>query len=112
MRAKNLILLLWLVTFLFVPFLSFATNVRGQVVGTNPFSSSPYPLPGMSVDLYSSGPTGWQMIYRFITGTDGMYYLQNILPGNYVIQINGRMNYPLAVINQPYQDVPPIIVAY
>ena len=111
-HGKSIIILLWLMFMLVLPFQAAATNVRGQVLGSNPYSQAPYPLQGVSVDIYTTGPAGWQKIYRFITGSDGMYYFNNLSPGNYTIQINERTNYPLAVSDQSNQDVPPILVKY
>lgn len=110
--VKSCVVALLLVTFVILSSQAFATSVRGQVVGRNPFAPYPYPLPGVSVEIYMTGQFGWQLIYRFITGPDGMYYIPNIAPGSYTIQINGRLNYPLFVGNQPSQDVPPILVMY
>lgn len=91
---------------------TYAGNIRGQVVASNPYTNVQYPLPGAKVAIYALGPNGWQIIYTYVTGGDGMYYVPNLLPGNYFIQVNGRLNYPLQVLNIPYQDVPPILVMY
>ena len=112
MNAKRLLIALCITVLVTLPTQSNAGSVRGQVVGRNPYSPASYPLPGASVDIYAMGPNGWQLVYRFITGPDGMYYIPNLLPGNYTIQVNGRMNFPLFVGNVPSQDVPPILITY
>jgi len=92
---------------------SYAAKIRGRVDGGNQYSGAPYPIGNVVVVLYyQSGPNTWQSIARYTTGFDGMYYFNNIDPGAYVIQLNGRQNYPITVSNQPYQDLPPILIRY
>lgn len=112
MLVKKHIVLLILIFFLGFPCISNATNLRGRIDGQNQFTGIPYPIGGTVADLYIQGAAGWQLVARYITGSDGMYYLQNILPGNYVLQINGRQNYTIRVFDQPYQDLPPIVIQY
>ena len=108
---KNVINIIFIL-FSIVPVISDATNIRGRIDGANQYYRAAYPLGGVAVDLYMQSPQGWRPAGRYITGSDGMYYFQNIFPGNYSIQINGRQNYPLTVFNQPYQDLPPIFLNY
>lgn len=112
MSIKKLLAIALIAWLLYMPVLSYATDLRGLVVGQNQFRPTPYPIPGAIVDLYMQGPYGWVLVSRYITGGDGMYYFINISPGPYVLQINGRQNYPLGVLNQPYQDIGPIIIQY
>lgn len=112
MNLKKIVTNISFILFFIVPVISDATNIRGRIEGANQYSRAPYPLGGVAVDLYMQSPRGWQPAGRYITGSDGMYYFQNIFSGNYSIQINGRQNYPLTVFNQPYQDLPPIFINY
>jgi hypothetical protein len=43
------------------------------------------------------------------SGADGMYYLPGIAAGKYVLVVNGQ-RFPLVVNNQPYQDVPVVVL--
>lgn len=95
-----------------VPLVSNSTNLRGQVKGANQYSSVPYPLGRVTVDLYYQTQQGWQYVGRYITGSDGMYYFTPMYNGNYSIQINGRQNYPVFIANQAYMDLPPIVINY
>jgi len=88
-----------------------ATDLRGKVDGRNRYSPYPFPINGVRVDLYVWTGGGWQAIYNAFTGPDGMYYMRNIRPGNYVLNVNGQ-NYPLSVSPNPYQDIPPIVISY
>lgn len=100
------------IIFFLVPLSSDATNLRGQIKGTNQYSMTPYPLGGVTIDLYLQTPQGWQYMGRYITGTDGMFYFTPMYNGNYAIQVNRRENYPVFINGQAYQDLPPIILSY
>lgn len=101
-----------IIIFILVPILSNATNLRGQIKGTNQYSRTPYPLGGVTIDLYFQTQQGWQHMGRYITGMDGMFYFTPMYNGNYAIQVNGRQNYPVFINGQAYQDLPPIILSY
>jgi hypothetical protein len=51
-------------------------------------------------------------INGYSTGIDGMYYFQNIAPGNYLLVINNNLNFPIRVNNMYLQDIPPILLRY
>lgn len=87
-----------------------ATNLRGRVDGVHPYAPNPFPLGGARVALYISTPKGPVLVKHAFTGGDGMYYLPGINPGAYTLRINGRLNFPLRVNPQPYQDIPPILL--
>ncbi len=113
MLRRKCIALVIVIFFVIIPCISDAANfLRGRVNGLNQYSGAPYPIGGAAVDLFIQVPGGWQLVARYITGLDGMYFFQNIFPGYYVLQINGRQNYPITVFNQPYQDLPPIVIQY
>jgi len=112
MMLQKHIKLIFVVLFILAPIIVSATNLRGRIEGFNQYYKSTYPLAGVTVDLYFQGPGGWQQIGRYITGSDGMYYFQNLYQGYYSLQINGRQNYPITVLNVPYQDLPPIMITY
>lgn len=112
MLTRKYIMLVIVICFVIIPLISDAANLRGRVEGRNQYSGAPYPIGGAAVALFNQGPGGWRLVAKYITGLDGMYFFQNILPGYYVLQINDRQNYPITVFNQPYQDVSPIVIQY
>jgi hypothetical protein len=82
-----------------------ATDLRGRVEGQSQYSSIPTPVNGTWVELTDA--RGQQVLARYYTGPDGMYYFRNIAPGNYQIRTGGRA-YPLMVQPRPAQDIGPI----
>lgn len=66
------------------------------------------PLGGVRIGLFVGTPDGNFTIVRSgATGPDGMYYLNGVYPGQYILQVGG-INYPLGVFAAPMQDIPPI----
>jgi len=114
MMKRKIIIMTNIIFFLLIPSIVSAggVDVRGRINGMNPYSHAPYPLGGITVDLYFMSNYGWQYISKYITGPDGMYYFKNISPGYYTIQINGRQNYSIRILDRRYQDLPPIIIRY
>jgi hypothetical protein len=87
-----------------------ASTVRGRLDRQNQYGR--YPAAGVPVSVYR--PDLGQSAMSW-TGEDGMYYLYNIPPGNYVLQIwvypnNPPVTYNITVFNQPYTDIPPILI--
>lgn len=88
-----------------------AQTVRGQVLwGPN------QPAVGVPVNLYRPdlGPSGFSY-----TDQTGMYYLYNIPPGDYTLQIFAHprapaMTYRIVVLGtnpqRPYTDISPIVI--
>lgn len=111
MSFKNYVKL-FTVVILLVPVVLNATNLRGQITGKHQYTTTPYPIGGAVVVLYKQVSDGWKQAGKYVTSSDGMYFFQNVSAGNYSIQVNGRKNYPIAVSNQTYQDLPPIIIKY
>ena len=93
---------------------AFAADIRGRVDAIHPYSSSPFPASGVKVDLYEHDGVNntWQIRFSNYTGVDGMYYMRNIRPGKYYLQVQNSSNYHITVYNQPYQDIPPILLRY
>jgi hypothetical protein len=90
---------------------SFATDLRGQVIGqyANGYRA---PLYGARVDLYVYNGVQWTLLYTWMTGEDGMYYMKGIRPGTYLVQVNYRWNYTINVTGSAYQDIPQFIVPF
>jgi hypothetical protein len=97
---------------LLLPVVADATNLRGRIDGMHAYSYAPFPLPNAQVQLVAPTARGPQLIYTYYTGSDGMYYIPNIRPGNYVLVVNGALQFPLAVFNVPLQDIAPILFSY
>jgi hypothetical protein len=89
-----------------------ATDLRGRIDGVNAYSPNPFPVRGAKVDLWYWNGAAWSLVYTYFTGFDGMYYIRNVIPGQYNIQINGMSYYPLTVYAAPLQDIPPISLRY
>jgi len=94
---------------------AFATDIRGRVDAIHQYSpQSPFPASGVKVDLYVYDGVldTWQIIASNYTGVDGMYYMRNIRPGNYYLQVQNSRNYHITIHNQPFQDIQPILIRY
>ncbi len=88
---------------------AFAATVRGRLDRRGPYGF--YPAAGVAVTVNNPQMGRSSPAY---TGTDGMYYLFNIPPGNYTLEIwpypqTGPLLFPVTV-NDPGTDVPPILV--
>ncbi len=90
--------------------LAMATNLRGRVDIRHPYSGDLFPASGATVELIVFTNFGPQLVYTYFTGSDGMYYMPNIMPGNYILRINGYMDYQVQVGNMHYQDLRPVLV--
>ena len=93
---------------------AFATDIRGRVDAEHEYSNGPFPASGVKVDLYvyDGVYNTWRIMVSNYTGVDGMYYMRNIRPGKYYLQVQNSSNYHITVYNQPYQDIPPILLRY
>ena len=90
------------------------TDLRGQVVAYNPYAGNVTPVPNIRVDLYQYNNyfKRWDIVCTTYTDPYGMYYMYDIPPDKYYLQVN-RINYPLSVVfvdrrRYRYQDVPRI----
>jgi hypothetical protein len=90
------------------------TDLRGQVVAYNSYSGSTTPAFGVMVILLIYDPITQNMlkVQSTLTNASGMYYLYDILPGNYYLSINNQL-YSLKVLAidksfQQFQDIPRI----
>jgi hypothetical protein len=92
--------------------ISATSIVRGQVVRVGPQGQS-FPAAGIAVRVFNSqrGPSGFTY-----TGNDGMYYLYNIPPGDYALEVwlspdpGNRLVFNIRVYDQAYTDIAPIRV--
>lgn len=87
-----------------------AGTIRGRLVRQTP--QGQYPAQGIQVTVYRSDLGQSSPSY---SGTDGMYYLYNIPPGTYTLQIWAFPNMPpltfsIQVGNQQFTDIAPIVV--
>ncbi|SIS65663.1 hypothetical protein SAMN05421686_103120 [Thalassolituus maritimus] len=90
--------------------LALATNLRGRVDIRHPYTGDLFPASGATVELIVFTNFGPQLVYTYFTGSDGMYYMPNIIPGNYILRINGYLDYQVQVVNMPYQDLQPVLM--
>lgn len=85
-----------------------AQMVRGMIERQTPYGI--YPATSVAVTLFSRERGRSSPAY---TDNRGFYYLQNIPPGNYVLEIwAGRtpLTRPVRILGRPYNDIPPIRV--
>lgn len=83
---------------------SFAATVRGRISRGN------YPAPYITVTLYSQ-QYGWSS--PALTGFDGMYYLYNVPPGQYMLHLWFGGPQPLVytiTVQDPLTDLLPLSV--
>ena len=105
MRYKLLCLVLLLEMLVVSAPILRATDLRGGVVGLAG------PLAGVGVALLEVKPNKtFRLVRQTVTAPDGKYYLNNVHPGQYVLQIGG-IKYPLEVGETQMQDVPVIAPA-
>jgi hypothetical protein len=86
-----------------------ATDLRGRVDAKNSYTGLSYPRSGAKVQLTREGSGAPVVVRAADSGADGMYYLTGIAPGKYVLVVNGQ-RFPVVVNNQPYQDVPVVVL--
>jgi len=82
-----------------------AATVRGQLLHSNG-----YPAAGYAVTV-SSAQTGRSSPAR--VGADGMYYILNVPPGAYYLEIWVNPQSPMVYqiyVNEPYTDIPRIVI--
>jgi len=85
-----------------------ATNLRGQVLVTLPTGQN-VPRAQALVELFPPGYRG-PAPFSTTTGPDGLYYFQNVGPGQYQIWINRSSGpYMIEVGAVPYQDIAPVL---
>ena len=89
-----------------------ATDIKGKVNAINSLSKVPYSLKGVDIDLYSNISKKWVKIDSFITDGDGMYYFKGVKAGSYTLQVNGKTNYPIDILETSQQELPPILIHY
>lgn len=89
-----------------------ATDIKGKINATNNKSKKPYALEGIKVDLYKSRSKEWSFIGSFKTNSEGMYYFKELKAGKYTIQVDGKTNYPLVILDRPKQEIAPIVVDF
>ncbi len=80
-------------------------TVRGQLIRVGP--AGYYPAVGVAVSIATQLGRGAPTV----TGYDGMYYMYNILPGYYTLEVwsTPPMQFPITV-QFPYTDIPQVRV--
>lgn len=103
----------WMIVLLLLaPSSAMATDLRGRVDALHRYSTAPFPARGVEVSLCIQTPGGLQVVAQYFTGGDGMYYLQNIPPGVYVLVVDRVLRFGISVFNTRLQDIPPILYRY
>jgi len=109
-RITSLATLLFLLTLVSAELFAGASTVRGRLVRRGP--SGDYPAAGVEVSLYAvSSKIGRSP--KAYSGTDGMYYIPNVPPGQYRLELwvdKQPLTYDIAVRAEEYTDIAPIPV--
>jgi hypothetical protein len=108
MRSIGRLTGLMLVVFMLSAF-TYASTVRGRLDRRDNYGRM-YPAVYVPVTLYQQGRGRSAPAY---TGSDGMYYLYNVPPGTYSLEIWAYPNqrpivYTIYVYDQPLTDIAPI----
>jgi hypothetical protein len=86
------------------------STVRGKLFRMTPQGQS-YPAGGLGVSVTNQKYGRSSMVY---TGADGMFYLYNIPPGAFTLEVwtgkNQALQFPIQVHEKPYTDISPIKV--
>jgi hypothetical protein len=112
-RAWNLsfkFLLLFLLVFVATAY-AYAGTVRGKLERRDAYGRN-YVAAHVAVTLYNKQVGRSSPAY---TGNDGMYYLYNVPPGSYYLEIwvypdREPLRYIIQVYNQSLTDIPPIVI--
>ncbi len=91
------------------------TNIRGLVVAYNSYAGKYVALPGVRVDLYDfdAATQQWRLLVTAYTDVNGYYFISNLIPKAYTLQINKKSNFEIIVQKpedpqRPFQDIAPI----
>ena len=88
-----------------------ASTVRGRIVRKGP--SGQYAVPGVPISVYATGSNLGRSAQVY-TGSDGMYYLSNVRPGTYQLEVwvskQQRLTYNIHVKDQPFTDIAPVVI--
>ena len=90
--------------------LVFGAGIRGRLDGLGPYG--PYPVAGVPVTV-ANPSMKWRSQPSY-SDNQGMYYIYNLAPGSYVLEIWAGgptpINFNIMVHNQPITDISPIRV--
>jgi len=84
-------------------------TVRGMLETTAGTGAKASPAPGVLVTIENRTYTS-PAVY---SGKDGLYYIPNVVPGNYTLKVwadpKNPLSFPISVTG-PLTDIPPVIV--
>ncbi len=88
------------------------TDIRGRVIARNPHTGTEVAVPHTRIDLYLKNGDAWEHVKTTHTNAKGYYYLLELVPQTYVIQINREINYEIKVKpkvpDRQFQNIAPI----
>ena len=108
---KLLLITLFILTALIIATPANSTELRGKIIGSHSYSTRAFSTKGIKVELYAFKGQ-WVKVDETYSDREGFYYMSNIPPGNYYLQINGNTNVRLTVQNIQYQDIRPIQIQF
>ena len=111
-KLKSALFFLFIMSFIFISSLAYATTVRGRLdrfglLGIAPASD-------VQVTLYSKVTK--ESLEPASTDSDGMYYFRNVTPGVHVIEIwiqgfnHEPLKYEVGALDEEYTDISPILI--
>src|SRR4051812_25852651 len=90
---------------------SAASTVRGRIVRRS--ASGQYPAVGITISVNSNNPKVGRSAFVY-TGSDGMYYLSNVPPGDYQLEVwvtkQRPVTYNIRVRDQAFTDIAPVVI--
>lgn len=112
MNPKSTLLFALTIILVLVASFNYAETARGRLdkYGPDGISSAPH----VPVTLYSRKTE--QRSEPVYTGSDGMYWFDNLEPGEYILEIwsqgfnNEPSSYEIRVLDQLYTDIKPIVI--
>ncbi len=108
-RVKKLLSLIVLL-FYGVSLYAQNTDIRGQVVNYNVYYKNYTPVSNIKVALFQTKTT--KAIKTTYTDADGMYYIYNTIPGQYILRINSKKyNININKQDQQFQDMSRILLS-
>jgi len=92
------------------------TNIRGLVQTISPDGTTKVPMGSALVTLFrlDSGSSNWVTVARTTTNEYGYYFFYKVMPNKYYIQVNGKKNYEITVLEidrrqYRFQELPVIV---
>ena len=107
--TRRILTIVILLAMVIVSSMASAQTVRGRLYRHAPYGP-PYPAGYVAVTLFAPHMGRSALAY---STPDGFYFLYNVPPGSYVLEIWAHqipLTMPVTVYNQPWTDIPPFTI--